>query len=57
MLFSGRSKQAIGAHLFFPNDLNIYIDNPLIGIDSGRIDMIWSLAAARKYGHPLAGFY
>ena len=49
-------KQAIGAQLFFPHNLNIYIENPWIGIDVGRIDMIWSLAAARKYAHPLAGY-
>ena len=49
-------KQRVGAHLFFPHDLNIYLDNPLIGIGVERIDMIWSLAAANKYRHPLAGY-
>ena len=49
-------KQTVGAHLFFPHDLNVYLDNPLIGVDIERIDMIWSLAAANKYRHPLAGY-
>ena len=49
-------KQRVGAHLFFPHDLNVYLDNPLIGVGIERIDMIWSLAAANKYHHPLAGY-
>ncbi len=49
-------KQRVGAHLFFPHDLNVYLDNPLIGVATERIDMIWSLAAAKKYHHPLAGY-
>lgn len=51
------SKEAVGAHIFFPKDIFFWETIPFEAYRLERLDYIWALAYSAFFGNPVASYF